>query len=71
MPTEHSHAHCADEETEAPKGEITFSKPHGQGSSSRPELQDPGVATEMSGLRAWESKKGMGFLEELMKATRE
>lgn len=25
-----AHSHCADEKTEAPKGEMTFSKPHGQ-----------------------------------------
>lgn len=77
MPIEHSHAHCADEKTEAPKGEMTFLKAHGQVFCLQTTIPDlimsfrPGVATGMSGSTAWGSKKGMGFSEELMNAMQE
>lgn len=77
MPTEHSHAHCADEKTEAPKGEMTFLKAHGQVLCLQTTTLDlimsfcPRVATGTSGLTAWGSKEGMGFSEELMNAMQE
>lgn len=77
MPTEHPPAHCADEKTEAHKGQMTFSKLHHQ--VFWLQTRTPGfnyVFLLRGGSWAeWFNSTGikerMGSLEELMKATGE